>query len=37
MIASGPPSFSVTRPFLFYIIDDATSAILFQGRIVDPR
>jgi serpin B len=37
MIASGPQSFHVTRPFLFYVIDDATNAILFQGRIVDPR
>jgi serpin B len=37
MLASGPPGFHVTRPFLFYVIDDTTSAILFQGRIVDPR
>jgi leukocyte elastase inhibitor len=37
MIASSPPQFRVTRPFLFYIVDDATDAILFQGRIVDPR
>jgi serpin B len=37
MITSGPQMFHVTRPFLFYIIDDATQAILFQGRITDPR
>ena len=38
--ASGPPPappFKIDRPFLFYVVDDATGAILFQGRISDPR
>ena len=37
---SAPPSpepFRVDRPFLFYVVDDATGAILFQGRVADPR
>ena len=37
MITSAPPSFQVNRPFLFYIVEVTTNAILFQGRIVDPR
>jgi serpin B len=32
-----PEVLRVDRPFLFYIVDDMTGAILFQGRIVDPR
>jgi serpin B len=32
-----PEAFRVDRPFLFYVVDEATGAILFQGRITDPR
>jgi serpin B len=32
-----PEYFRVDRPFLFYLVDQKTGAILFQGRISDPR
>ena len=32
-----PEPFRVDRPFLFYIVDDATGAVLFQGRISNPK
>jgi serpin B len=32
-----PETFRVDRPFLFYVLDEATGAVLFQGRITDPR
>jgi serpin B len=31
-----PEPFVVDRPFLFFVVDDATGAVLFEGRIVDP-
>jgi serpin B len=37
MAPSAPPEvFAVDRPFLFYVVDALTGAILFEGRIVDP-
>jgi serpin B len=32
-----PMQFRVDRPFLYYLVDDRTGAVLFQGRILDPR
>jgi serpin B len=32
-----PEAFRVDRPFLFYLVEDATGMILFEGHIADPR
>jgi serpin B len=32
-----PLQFRVDRPFLYYLLDDTTGAVLFQGRVADPR
>jgi serine protease inhibitor len=40
MLSSVPgkaEDFRVDRPFLFYLVDDGTGAILFEGRVSDPR
>jgi serpin B len=36
-VATQPEQFRVDHPFLFYLVDDTTGLILFQGRISDPR
>jgi serpin B len=35
--APAPVSFRTDHPFLFYLVDDTSGAILFQGRVTDPR
>jgi serpin B len=37
MLAPAPAPFRADHPFLFYLVDDTTGAILFQGRVADPR
>jgi serpin B len=32
-----PEPFRVDHPFLFYVVDDTSGAILFEGRVADPR
>jgi serpin B len=34
--AAGPVALPVDRPFLFFVRDVATGAVVFQGRVVDP-
>jgi serpin B len=36
-IGGAARSFAVDRPFLFFIVDETTGAIVLQGKIVDPR
>ena len=31
------PTINVNRPFIFWIQDDTTGAILFLGQVTDPR
>jgi len=35
-IPNEPVEFTVDRPFVFAITDDATGAVLFMGRVLDP-
>jgi serpin B len=37
MAGSHGPTVTVDRPFLFVVRDDATGAVLFLGRVTDPR
>jgi len=32
-----PEPFHIDHPFLFYIVDNATGALLFQGRVANPQ
>lgn len=36
-VTSLPPAFTADRPFIFLIKDNATDAVLFVGRVMDPR
>ena len=37
IVTSLPPSFTVNRPFVFVIRDNATGAIHFIGKIMEPQ
>ncbi|MGE0205018.1 MAG: serpin family protein [Hyphomicrobiaceae bacterium] len=39
-LRSGPPPrrhVTIDRPFVFYLVEEVTGAVLFMGRVVDPR
>ena len=36
-VVSEPPELAIDRPFIFLVRDSATGAILFMGRVLDPR
>jgi serpin B len=36
-VVKGPPSFRADHPFIFLIRDKHTGAILFLGRVAEPR
>ena len=37
LVGGVAPDFIVDRPFLFLVADETTEAILFEGKIADPR
>ena len=37
IIVSGPPQFTIDRPFLFVIRERLSGTFLFMGKMVDPR
>jgi serpin B len=37
MAGSHGPTVTVDRPFLFVVRDEPTGAVLFLGRVTDPR
>ncbi len=37
VIGSHGPTVTVDRPFLFVVRDQPTGAVLFLGRVTDPR
>ena len=36
-VVSEPPEVAIDRPFIFLVRDSDTGAILFLGRVLDPR
>jgi serine protease inhibitor len=36
-VSQPPPAFKVDRPFMFFLVDNQSGAILFIARVNDPR